>query len=112
MKQITELGDCVGKVVRQMATGDGNEELAIVFEDDTFIVIRAWHCGDDPELEVKTRFDPTWWQHADLENAFGFDIAREMVVQEMKDREAKKQRIKQEKKEKLLAELAELEKEQ
>ena len=105
MKLLTELADAVGRVVLAVQQGGNDEELVVVFADETFLSFRSCRVCDDTEIEVQSHFDPMGWQFPDLEAAFGNVSAMALHNAEVERREAASRKWKEEKRARLEREL-------
>lgn len=105
MKLLIEASEVVGRVVRGIHHGGNDEEIVIVFADDTFLSLRSRRLDDDTEIEVQRHFDPIGWQFPELEAAFGKETALALHQAEVDRREAARRKWKEEKRARLESEL-------
>lgn len=110
MKIIQNKQECIGKTVKAIQQGDSDEQIVVVFDDDTFLSLRSRRAGDEfTEIEIQTRFDPFDWQFPDMEAAFGYDNAKAMHEAEAKRREETNRRWKEDEKARLRERLRQIE---
>ncbi len=103
--KLIDAEEAVGRVVRAVQQGDNDEQIVIVFADETFLSLRSRRLDDDTEIEVQTHFNPMEWQFPDLEEAFGRTAAMAMHQAEVERRETDRLRWLKEKRERLQREL-------